>query len=336
MTDEKANAPVPFDASALIRRLVVALLLMVVIYGAYVAYSGAEAIGARLASFRWSTFAIALVLVFGNYFLRFLKWEYYLARLGVRGVPKLQSFLVFLSGFVLTVTPGKVGEVFKSYVLAETQGVPMPKTAPIVVAERLTDVIAIVVLVLIGSSGFHGGLPWAIAGVVAVLVGLVLIGSESLAALIVGSLEKRPGKAALIAPRLAVAWQSLRTMTKPRALVLPTILSVASWALEGIALHVILGGLGADPSVKLSLFVYSTSTLAGALIPVPGGLGVTEGSLGQQLTRLGGIEAATSATATILARFATLWFAVLLGFIALAILRAQHPKLLAAKSAPEK
>ena len=95
------------------------------------------------------------------------------------------------------------------------------------------------------------------------------------------------------------------------------------------------GAVPAKPSAMLSLFVYSTSTLAGALIPVPGGLGVTEGSLEQQLVHLGGVPVAAATSAMILVRFATLWFAVLLGFIALAILRARFPQLLADRSKPK-
>src|SRR5438105_12292931 len=97
------------DSGKLGRRLVAAMLLGVAVYGAIVAYRGAGKIGAQLWTFAWSAFAIACGLSFVNYVLRFLKWEYYLAVLGIRGVPKPTSFLVFLSGFVLTVTPGKVG-----------------------------------------------------------------------------------------------------------------------------------------------------------------------------------------------------------------------------------
>src|SRR5207249_4789587 len=84
-----------------------------------------------------------------NYLLRFLKWELYLRRLGVR-IPLSDSFLIFLSGFSLTVTPGKVGEVLKSYLLREAHGVPMARTAPIVVAERLTDLVALALLAVVG------------------------------------------------------------------------------------------------------------------------------------------------------------------------------------------
>ena len=124
--------------SKLGRRLVGAMLVGVLVYGAFVAYRGADKIGTKLWTYAWITFAIACGLSFVNYLLRFLKWEYYLKLLDIRGVPKPTSFLTFLSGFVLTVTPGKVGEVFKSLVLFETHGVAIARTAPIVVAERAT------------------------------------------------------------------------------------------------------------------------------------------------------------------------------------------------------
>ncbi len=123
-----------------IRRILYAMLLGVCIYGAFVVYSGLDKIGHSLEHFKPTAFLAACGLAFGNYFLRFLKWEFYLARLDIRGVKKVDSFLTFLSGFVLTVTPGKVGEVFKSFILFETYKVPMTTTAPIIVAERATDV----------------------------------------------------------------------------------------------------------------------------------------------------------------------------------------------------
>jgi uncharacterized protein (TIRG00374 family) len=314
--------------NTLIRRLLVAMLLGVAVYGGFAMWRGAREIGERLAAFSWSTFVLACALAFGNYLLRFAKWELYLARLGIRGVPKSDSFLTFLSGFVLTVTPGKVGEVFKSVVLHEVHGVPVARTAPIVVAERLTDVIGIVVLIVLGSTGFSGGLGWAIAGGVVVLVALVCISSETVFGLILRRVERAPGKLGAIAPRVREAWGSLRVMTTPAALIVPTLLSIVAWALEGLALWVILRGFGERTPVTVACFFYATATLAGALVPVPGGLGVTEGFLEEQLLQFGHVAKATSTSAMILVRFATLWFAVLVGFVALGLLRMKHPGLL--------
>ena len=81
------------------------------------------------------------------------------------------------------------------------------------------------------------------------------------------------------------------------------------------------------------MFFYSTATLAGALIPVPGGLGVAEGMIQEQLVRLGGVPQGDATGAMILIRFATLWWAVAVGFAALAILRLRFPAELAAEPA---
>ena len=90
-----------------LRRFVIALLLAVVVYGGVVVYTGYQKIGSALHVFRWEAFLFALGLSSLNYLLRFAKWEYYLARLGIRGVKKGESLLIFLSGFVLTITPRK-------------------------------------------------------------------------------------------------------------------------------------------------------------------------------------------------------------------------------------
>ncbi len=320
----------------LVRRLVLAMLLGVAVYGGFAAYRGFAQIGARLAGFGWWAFAVACALAFANYLLRFLKWEFYLARLGIRGVPKLDSLLTFLSGFVLTITPGKVGEVFKSLVLSEAYGIDVARTAPIVVAERLTDVIGVVILILIGSTGFSGGLPWAAAGAALVAIALACTASDTVATRVLGAVERAPGRLGQAAPRLRHAWESLRTLTTAPALVVPTLLSIAAWSLEGLALWVVLRGFGASTPAPLACFFYATATLAGAIVPVPGGLGVTEGALEQQMTHLGGLDRDVSTSAMMLVRFATLWFAVLVGFVALGWLRRRHPALRAdaAASAP--
>ncbi len=317
-------------AAANIRRLLVAMLLAVVVYGGFAVWRGIGKMGEELSRFHWWAFAAACGLAFGNYMVRWLKWEFYLARLEIRGVGRVDSLLTFLSGFVLTVTPGKVGEVFKSLVLFETHAVPVARTAPIVVAERVTDVIGVVVLIVIGSLGFSGGLLWAGLGIAAVLVLLVVVSNRGLSVGIIGIVEKLPGPFRRIGPKLHEAYDSLATLVAPANLIVPTVLSIVAWALECTALWVILQGFGQDTGIGLATFFYATSTLAGALVPVPGGLGVTETSLQGQLQELGHVGATTATASMILVRFATLWFAVLVGFVALALLRRRHPGLLAA------
>jgi uncharacterized protein (TIRG00374 family) len=319
------------------RRLVVAMLFGVVVYGGLVFLRGYEKIGKQLSTFLWSTFAIACALSFVNYLLRFLKWEYYLRILGIRDVPKPTSFLTFLSGFVLTVTPGKVGEVFKSVILQQVRGVPVERTAPIVVAERVTDLIGVITLIAVGSWSFPGGVVWASAGLLLVLAILVMVASVRVSGWVISGLPKLPGVlgrfGARIAAKMEEAFSRLRSITEPKHLVVPTMLSIVGWGLEGVGLWLVLGGFREHPPLTVTAFCYATATLAGALIPVPGGLGVTDKLLEEQMARLGNVPADTATSAMLLARFATLWFAVIVGFVALAILRSMYPAL-RASSAP--
>jgi uncharacterized protein (TIRG00374 family) len=303
------------------------MLLGVGIYGAFAVHTGLAKMGDALAQFAWPSFAAACALALGNYLVRWLKWEFYLARLEIRGVGKVDSLLTFLSGFVLTVTPGKVGEVFKSVVLFETHRIPVERTAPVVVAERLTDVIGIVILIVVSSLGFSGGLFWAGAGAIAVIGVLVLVANERASHALIRVVERLRGPFARLGPKLRAAYDSLALLVHPSNLVIPTVLSVGAWSLECAALWVILRGLGATTSFELATFFYATSTLAGALVPVPGGLGVTETSLRQQLQELGHVGPTASTAAMILVRFATLWFAVLVGFLALSALKQRYRSL---------
>lgn len=316
--------------NGIVRRVLLVTLVGVVLYGLFAVYTGLHEIGSSLSRFRGSAFLVALGLACFNYLLRFGKWQYYLARLEIRGIPWLDSLLVFLTGFVLTITPGKVGEVFKSAVLAKTHGIPVERTAAIVIADRLTDVIGIVLLILLGGASFPKGLPWAVAGVLAVAVGLVLILWQAPALWLCERLERRPGKLSGLVPKLREALARLRVLATPSALIVPTLLSVVAWGSEGTALYALLGGFGQHVSWSLCVLFYSTATLAGALVPVPGGLGLVEGMLREAMLHLGGVEQGAATAAMILVRLATLWWAVVVGFIALFLLRLRFPQAFAA------
>lgn len=318
-SDDRQGRPV----TGIGRRVLVVALLGVAVYAGLVVWRDASSIADRLRTFAWWTFAGACGLSLTNYLLRFAKWEYYLAVLGIRGIPKKSSLLIFLSGFVLTVTPGKVGEVFKSVVLEQEHGVPVARTAPVVVAERLTDLLGVVALIAAGSASFPGGGAWATAGLLVVVSILVFATAEPVWRAVLRLLPRLPGPLGRLfgrlAPRLTTALESLKELVAPRHLVVPTLLSIAGWALEGVGMWLILQGFGENASLPRAAFCYATSTLAGALVPVPGGLGVTEKMLEELMLAVAHVPGPVATAAMILERLATLWFAVLVGFVAYAL-----------------
>src|SRR6266702_4688277 len=109
-----------------------------------------------LVNFRWEYLPLILGLTLFNYFWRFIKWQYYLGRLEIH-VHWLKSLLIFLSGLSMAITPGKIGEFLKTYLLKTATEVPISRSSPIIVAERLTDGIAMIGLAMTGLILYRSG-----------------------------------------------------------------------------------------------------------------------------------------------------------------------------------
>jgi uncharacterized membrane protein YbhN (UPF0104 family) len=312
-------------ARNLTRKVMVAALFGGLVFAALALYGDVTKLRNAARGFSPGAVAVGFGLALGNYGLRIWRWQYYLHCIDV-SVPLFESSIVFLSGFVMSVTPGKVGEVFKSLLLYESRGVSMVRTAPIVVAERLTDLIALVLLTALGSLAFELGIIIAAAGALLVS-GLVLVCAyRPLGEALLG-LAARLGPLRKIVHKLREAYESLLSMLRPGPLLFGTLLAVIAWSLECGSLYAIVHGFpGATLPWDATVFAYSASTIAGALAMLPGGLGVTEAGMAGLLQALGGStmtkEVATAAT--ILVRLATLWFAVGIGVIALGVYRAQQ------------
>jgi uncharacterized protein (TIRG00374 family) len=119
-------------------------------------------------------------------------------------------------------------------------------------------------------------------------------------------------------------YRSTRVLLGPRPLVAMVALSSVSWFFECLVLYAILRGLGFEHSWTLLLaatFVFATSAWLGGASLSPGGLGATEASAAALLVVTIDDPAMTgslAAIATLILRFATLWFGVAVGLATLA------------------
>ena len=104
---------------------------------------------------------------------------------------------------------------------------------------------------------------------------------------------------------------------KPKIFVISAVLSAIYWLLESIAVYFILQSCGIYV-FELSdvILTYTTSIIVGIASFVPAGIGVAEGTLIGLLTA-NGLTFSTAVSLAIFIRIFTLWYAVLVGFIAL-------------------
>ncbi len=265
--------------------------------------------------FKWDYFPLVLLLTLFNYILRFFKWHFYLGLVGVKDYPLLKSARLFLAGFPLAVTPGKVGEALKGVWLQKETGLPVSKGISVVLAERISDGLGVLLLSTLGVIAYPRYWP-AFAIVLGGLIFLILIIQIRPAALWLLDLGDKIPLIKGFSDGLREFYEGSYALFRPKAILVAVSLGTISWLGEGIGMYLVLLGLGVAPgwgTLSIAIFVLAFSTVIGAISALPGGLGAAEASIAGMLTLLLNLSRDTSAAATLIIRFATLWFAVFLG-----------------------
>ena len=314
------------------RALIVSILLTMVGYAVAVLWSGYAETWQAVSSLGLGMWLLVLLLSFINYVIRYARWEIYLASLDTPSIPRRQHFLIYLAGFALTTTPGKAGEAIRSYYL-KPYGVGYGQSLSVLFVERLMDLLAVILIALLSTRYFEDPAYFTAA----CLAGLVVLA-------ILPLVHYRPlwnwlaVTANNISPKLGNPVNKLVGMINDSAVLLKNrllygglLLAIVAWGLEGYGFYLVLHVLGLEVNPLVAVGIYSIAVLIGAMSFFPGGLGGTEVVMGLLLIAVGA-DNATAVAATLICRLATLWFAVVLGLGALAIVaRSDVQKVFAAR-----
>lgn len=304
-------------------RWLLPLLLATLVFLALAAFADIAKLSTTLAHFRWEFFFPALGLTLVNYFLRFVKWQLFLQRLGVRGLRRADSLAVFVGGFTMVLTPGKVGEFLKAFLLKQIHGIPLSRSAPIVVAERVSDGLAMALLGSLGLASTPLGLPLVASITGSSLALVIIVQRRSWMTALLRWGERLPWIARISDP-LRMLYESAYQLFNWRTTLVAVAIGTVAWALEGLALYFIFLGLGLPPSATLlgqAIFILALSTIVGAISLLPGGLGAVEFGLTGLVLLLVSPERSLAVAAAVLIRLATLWLGTGLGMVALFLYR---------------
>ena len=251
------------------------------------------------------------------YLLRFARWHWLMRQLRV-DLPPLFNLRVYLAGLALTSSPGKVGETLRSALLYG-RGVPVAASLGAFLADRAGDVVGIAAL---------GAVAGIVAGQRSTVLELLAVGLAVGTALAAWAIRHRmlsrlayagrrwprtPRRWLVWAMRPASAWAMLwgRWQFLAYALV-----AVLAYGLQALVFAAYVSALGADVSAAVCVMIFVNAMLLGAASMVPGGLGATEAAIVYQLAEAG-MPVADAVAAAIALRLSTLWFAILLGVVAL-------------------
>lgn len=273
-----------------------------------------------IAQFDIALLIIALGLATTSFGLRTLRWHFFVRAAGARP-PLTTSLRTQLVGFSLTMTPGKVGELYKCYLMEQRTGLAAARTAPIVLFEKMMDAAAFSGLAVV-TAAVVPGVAESIAAAARTLI-IVAIGGVVLAVFLratspaaVTRLLLRVAGASSLGRRAASALGQAvaggSDVLKARVLAGNFTASVIARTCDGLALACAAWSLGIDIPLLAGVFALNSSGALGGLSMLPGGIGVVEASMSVLLASFGASPAAALA-GTLAARLFTFWLWVAVG-----------------------
>ncbi len=300
------------------RKFLYSLVIALLIYIGLALYSDWGQLTIALQGFPWLLLIPVLGLTLVNYIGRCLRWHWYLRLLG-SPIKFWDSVRTFGVGMLMVMTPGKAGEFLKPYMVKNITGTPMSVTAPVILAERMLDGMAMLILAAAGLFVFPNTTARVVAALVlsAFIFFIVIVQVRPLALWVLSIGERLP-VVKKFASHLHTFYESTRIVFGLRNLLIGLTVGTICWAAEGVAFYLVLLGFGAlagAETLLVAVFIFCISTVIGAAVAMPGGLGGVEGSLVALSVQILALTTAQATAAALLVRFCTLWFGVLIGVV---------------------
>ncbi len=232
-------------------------------------------------------YAVLAVAYLGRYW----RWRLLLGSEAI-GRWSLQDAKAWFAGFALTATPGKLGELSRVTSLHQQLGYPRAPLLHVFVAERLCDLMAVGLWLLVLVPPSMGSL----ASLLSSWQPLAVTSAGLLILLIGGFLCRHRWRHHL--PSGAMA----------RACLPATAVSLGIWGCESMILWLLVQALSPAHSINLStaIVTYLLSGTAGMLSSLPGGIGVNEAAA-TLLLQQAGLPTALALSIAILRRICTVW-----------------------------
>ena len=302
------------------RNFILIIIAAIAIYSIFLVVSDINLVYDTLSNFDWKFFPLILIIIFCSWLILFVRWEIILRSYKIH-LPVKDNLLIYLAGSTFAITPVKSGELIKSVLLKNKFDVKRSVSAPLILTERIYDIIGTITIAL--TAIVFLGLDYLPVIFVAIAITFFVvfsIYSKSSFDYFLRLIKKLRFLRRFHAS-LENSHGTLRNSLNKKTVISSCMLTVSYRLLEAVGIYLILLSLGIDVVSYFELAsTYSMSVILGAISMSPGGIGVTEGSFAGLLA-LHGLELSTAFVVAVIVRFFTLWYAVVIGFIALRLSR---------------
>lgn len=294
--------------------LITVVICSVIGYILFTGWAGWDKVADAFEKVGFSGFALLISLSLFAYSMRFLRWQLFLKSANHTHIPFFKSLRIYLSGFALSITPGKTGEAVRSIFLKD-YNIPYRQSFGFFLSERVSDVLSVILIASAGLWYYCEARPIVLFFLCLTSLLLVLASRDKWIKQIEEKLKAKLPEHLSHYPTLALETiVTFRNCFTPKLLFFGILLGMIAWGTEGFACYLILRMLDHPLPLYTVEFIYSFALLVGAITFLPGGLGGAEFTMAK-LFLLNGVPPSTTVTVTLLIRISTLWFSVILGLI---------------------
>lgn len=297
------------------------IVMAMVIYAGFTAYSGGEDVLQAVSSLSVSVWLVILSLSLLNYLLRYWRWHLYISHTNPKALSHAKHLAIYIAGFAFTMTPGKTGEAMRTLYLKQ-YGVKHDVSLGVFFVERLMDLLTILLLAAVGlsflgnDSAVYAG--WGTLAVIAAIILFIKLPKQRFFEMkLFHALPSRLQKSLLFMDQMLLKANDLLSF---KFFAVGLFIGVLAWGLEGYGLLLVMDDFAiAQSTILMAITIYAAGVLLGAVSFLPGGLGGTEAAMIFMLAKIG-FDVPSATAMTFICRLATLWFAVLLGLVAMLLL----------------
>lgn len=267
---------------------------------------------------------VLMSLALISYGIRYFRWFLLLRWTGIM-TPVWSGWLAYLSGFALTATPGKVGELLRIRYFGFL-GVSPSRVMSAFVFERALDLIAVFCLAsLFVVDQQMLGLAAIFVVIFLFIVSLIIFRPAWLHSL--GLILDAKGWSVLsrLVFFIAQALAGCKIWVKPWPILISFSLGLCAWLVTAYTFVYLIEVMRVEIPAFNAFSIYPLAMLAGAASMIPGGVGSTETAIVFQLN-LYDVPLSIAILIAVVVRLGTMWFSILCGLLAVLIQEYQMRK----------
>ena len=286
---------------------------IILVYLAIILYGDINDVSKTFQTLKIEFIPVILGIIFSSLFIKSIRQKIFLDEIGLNLSIK-KNLQLYIFGMSLVATPGGSGNIIKSEFIKQKHGFSRSRTIPIVLFERYHDLLGtILILSILVSLSFIFYASIILLGSIIVLIVLTLMIYK------VDLIKKIQIKFKKIKILNKVTPneefnESVKILSKPRIFAKGLFLSIPAWIIDAFGVYLIFLAFNQDFGFVITAEYYFTATLFGAISMIPGGLGITDGSM-LALIQSNDVEDSIASAVVLSVRLCTIWFGTSLGLL---------------------